>query len=87
LNVSRLNAENVVNPPSTPTITNARASPATSARPSVLVSPAAMPIASEPATLTMSVPHGKVVPKARTARPEMPKRATLPSAPPSATQR
>src|SRR5262245_1472557 len=67
---SRLNDENVVKPPSTPTSTNERASGLNNRCPSAATSDASRPIANDPATLTNSVPYGKPAPSQRTAAPE-----------------
>lgn len=85
--MSRLNAENVVNPPSTPVVRNINSAEGGLAWER---NPTAKPIISEPMTFTASVPSGNIAAKAGItlyiaciAR----KRIAEPIAPPSATRR
>ncbi len=80
--VSRLKALNVVNPPSTPAVRNARNSGPKA--PFAAPYSAIRPVANEPATLTIRIAHGNaVVPMA----PARANRSAAPMAPPAATQR
>ena len=83
--VCRLNDENVVNPPHSPIMKNARASAAQPARSPGPSSTASAPIANDPATLIATVPHGNPGPVSRRPQIAPAARATLPSAPPNAT--
>jgi hypothetical protein len=70
VSVCRLNEENVVKPPSRPSITNWRAVVPTSSRPSGPDRVANRPISREPTTFTATVPQGNVSPTQRATRPE-----------------
>src|SRR5512144_1731780 len=69
-----------------PTMTNCRAVEPTSSRPSGPETTANRPIRNEPETLTSSVPHGKVSPKARATMFEHRKRSTPPKPAPRKIQ-
>src|SRR4051794_11963959 len=84
--VSSEKAEKVVKPPSTPVVRNRRIScdHGTSARNANHA--ASRPIAREPTTFTMAVPHGKSVPTSRAAKRFAPCRPAAPSPPPRNTK-
>ena len=85
--VMRSAVQYALNAPQKPIITKVRTSGETRKRPSGPVSVPKKPMTKEPATFTSMVPHGNVPPTVWATKPEHQNRATLPSAPPIATQR
>src|SRR5204863_8032203 len=84
-NVCKLKAEKVVNPPHSPTMTNARSSNETGHRCAVTVPK--NPMTSDPVILIRIVPHGNCGPSRIATNPVSQYRATPPSALPIATQK
>src|ERR1700746_3319398 len=84
--VCRLNDENVLKPPHTPTEINCCSAVAVSVAPKRNSSPETSPSNAEATTLTTKVPKGKVSPNRCATQPDHQNRQILPSAPPINTK-
>ena len=84
--VCRLNDENVLKPPHTPTEINCCNAAVVSVAPRRSISPDTSPSKADATTLTTNVPKGKVSPNRSATQPDHQNRQILPSAPPINTK-
>jgi hypothetical protein len=84
--VWRLNDENVLKPPHTPTEINCCNAAAVSVAPRRSISPDTNPSKADATIFTTSVPKGKVSPNRSATQPDHQNRQILPSAPPINTK-